>query len=77
MKTLTKELWLDKPWNAKLALSMLRRLLNIASIVCLVVCVALMVLWVRSYYWYDNLHGIVFPQQAFRAYLRTNERVNT
>ena len=28
---------------------MLRRLLNIASIVCLVVCVALMAMWVRSY----------------------------
>jgi hypothetical protein len=29
---------------------MLRRLLNIASIVCLVLCVALMGMWVRSYY---------------------------
>ena len=28
---------------------MLRRLLNIASIVCLVLCVALMGMWVRSY----------------------------
>jgi hypothetical protein len=35
---------------------MLRRLLNIASIVCLVLCVALMGMWVRSYWWTDNLH---------------------
>jgi hypothetical protein len=33
---------------------MLRRLLNIASIVCLVLCVALMGMWVRSYYWIDS-----------------------
>lgn len=32
---------------------MRRRLLNIASIVCLVVCVALISLWVRSYTWDD------------------------
>ena len=31
-----------------------RRLLNIASIVCLVLCVALMGMWVRSYYWMDE-----------------------
>src|SRR6516165_10487764 len=30
---------------------MLRRLLNIASIVCLVLCVVLMGLWVRSYFY--------------------------
>ena len=35
---------------------MLRRLLNIASIVCLVLCVALMGLWVRSYYRIDRLN---------------------
>jgi hypothetical protein len=34
---------------------MLRRLLNIASIVCLVVCVALLGMWVRSYYWSDKV----------------------
>jgi hypothetical protein len=34
---------------------MLRRLLNIASIVCLVACVALMGMWVRSYHWNDSL----------------------
>jgi hypothetical protein len=33
---------------------MLRRLLNIASIVCLMLCVALMGMWVRSYWWLDN-----------------------
>jgi hypothetical protein len=32
---------------------MLRRLLNIASAVCLVACVALMGVWVRSYRWED------------------------
>jgi hypothetical protein len=36
---------------------MLRRLLNIASIVSLVACVALMGMWVRSYYAYDMLTG--------------------
>jgi hypothetical protein len=36
---------------------MLRRLLNIASIVCLVVCAALMGMWVRSYYSTDMAHG--------------------
>jgi hypothetical protein len=35
---------------------MLRRLLNIASIVCLVLCVALMGMWVRSYYWLDDFN---------------------
>ena len=34
---------------------MLRRLLNIASIVCLVLCVALMGMWVRSYHYQDTL----------------------
>jgi hypothetical protein len=32
-----------------------RRLLNIASIVCLVLCVTLMGMWVRSYYYLDYL----------------------
>jgi hypothetical protein len=32
---------------------MLRRLLNIASIVCLVLCVALIGMWVLSYWWSD------------------------
>jgi hypothetical protein len=36
---------------------MLRRLLNIASIVCLVACVVLMGMWVRSYWW---IEGFVF-----------------
>jgi hypothetical protein len=34
--------------------SVLRRLLNIASIICLVACVALMGLWIRSFYWDDQ-----------------------
>jgi hypothetical protein len=33
---------------------MRRRLLNIASIVCFVMCVALMGMWVRSYYYWSN-----------------------
>jgi hypothetical protein len=37
--------------------SLARRLLNTASIVCLVLCVALMGMWVRSYYWLDELRG--------------------
>jgi hypothetical protein len=36
------------------ALPMPCRLLNIASAVCLVACVALMGLWARSYYWMDE-----------------------
>src|SRR5690349_10707150 len=36
---------------------MLRRLLNIASIVCLVLCMALMGMWVRSYYRCDAVGG--------------------
>ena len=36
---------------------MSRRLLNIASVVCLVACVALMGVWVRSYRWLDSLTG--------------------
>jgi hypothetical protein len=34
---------------------MLRRLLNIASILSLVACVAFMGMWVRSYWWCDEL----------------------
>ena len=43
---------------------MLRRLLNITSIACLVLCVALMGLWVRSYYWSDTLYGHVSESQS-------------
>jgi hypothetical protein len=43
---------------------MLRRLLNIASIVCLVLCVALMGLWVRTYHWYDHVGGSVTDTQV-------------
>ena len=41
----------------KLASLKLRRLLNIASIVCLILCVALMGMWVRSDRWIDELQG--------------------
>jgi hypothetical protein len=44
---------------------MLRRLLNIASIVCLVACVALMGMWVRSYSWSDRLWGRFTEAQVF------------
>src|SRR5471030_444497 len=47
------------------ARSMLRRLLNLASIVCLVACVTLMGMWVRSYRWVDELHGPIVGQQTF------------
>jgi hypothetical protein len=44
---------------------MLRRLLNIASIVCLVACVALMGMWVRGDYWADDLRGCLTDRRAF------------
>jgi hypothetical protein len=44
---------------------MLRRLLNITSIVCLVLCVALMGLWVRSYYSIDSLRVRFTARQLF------------
>ena len=44
---------------------MLHRLLNITSIVCLVACVALMVLWVRSYRTQDELRGLLRGNHAF------------
>jgi hypothetical protein len=43
---------------------MLRRLLNIASIVCLVLCVVLMGLWIRSCYSVDKLHGRFTARQV-------------
>ena len=42
-----------------------RRLLNIASVACLVACVALMGLWVRSYYQYSDLRGRIFGTNLF------------
>ena len=42
-----------------------RRLLNIASIVCLVLCVALMGLWQRSYSWLDELRGPYVDSRLF------------
>jgi hypothetical protein len=44
---------------------MLRRLLNIASIVCLVLCVALMGMWIRSYRWRDEIQGHFTNRQSF------------
>jgi hypothetical protein len=44
---------------------MLRRLLNIASIVCLVVCVALMGMWVRSFWRWDQIAGHLSDRQLF------------
>jgi hypothetical protein len=43
----------------------IRRLLNIASIVCLVLCVALMGMWVRSYYRCDELRGRITNTRVF------------
>jgi hypothetical protein len=50
-----------------------RRLLNIASIVCLVSCVALMGMWVRSYRNWDTLNVRVWIPQGFSIYSRTGE----
>jgi hypothetical protein len=45
-----------------------RRLLNIASIVCLVACVALMGMWVRSNYAHDVLIGHFGGKRAVMIY---------
>jgi hypothetical protein len=37
---------------------MLRHLLNIASVVCLALCVALLVMWARSYWWEDDFMSL-------------------
>jgi hypothetical protein len=52
---------------------MYRRLLNIASIVCLVVCVALMGVWVRSYHVWDALHLRLKQGQDFCISTKTGE----
>jgi hypothetical protein len=44
-----------------------RRLLNIASIVCLVGCVALMGMWVRSCWQWDQLHGRFPNEEGFNV----------
>jgi hypothetical protein len=44
---------------------MLRRLLNIASIVCLVLCVALMGMWVRSF-WRTDIVMLSTPSHSCR-----------
>src|SRR5438128_475845 len=44
---------------------MLRRLLNIVSVVCLVACVALMGMWVRSYRAKDEWQARVADKRAF------------
>ena len=45
---------------------MCRRLLNIASIICLVLCVALIGMWVRSYFYWDALHGRFTDKKGFQ-----------
>jgi hypothetical protein len=50
---------------------MLRRLLNIASIVCLVLCVALMGMWVRSYRWSDHFSGRMTETRVFIVVLES------
>jgi hypothetical protein len=54
---------------------MLRRLLSIASIVCLVLCVALMGLWVRSYYWSDLVLGRFGDRFGFQIASKTGRLV--
>jgi hypothetical protein len=44
---------------------MLRRFLNIATIVCLVLCVVLMGMWVRSYQSLDELRGRITDKLVF------------
>jgi hypothetical protein len=44
---------------------MTSRLLHMASIVCLVLCVALMAMWVRSYDRWDQIHGWLSSTQGF------------
>jgi hypothetical protein len=44
---------------------MLQCLRKFASVLCIMVCVALIVLSVRSYYWRDVQHGRVADRQAF------------
>jgi hypothetical protein len=51
------------------------RLLNIASIVCLVLCVALMGMWARSYRAWDALHLRLKQGQDFCIYAKTGEFV--
>jgi hypothetical protein len=48
---------------------MVRRPLNIASIVCLVLCVALMGMWVRSYRLQMGLHGRLDDRTVFTVRL--------
>ena len=50
---------------------MLRRILNIASIVCLVLCVALMGMWVRSYQSVDELVGHLSSKLVFTVNSRS------
>jgi hypothetical protein len=50
---------------------MLRRLLNIASIVCLILCVALMGMWVRSYSRSDHLSGRISETRMFVVVLES------
>jgi hypothetical protein len=50
---------------------MLRRLLNIASIVCLVAFVTLMGMWVRSYHWSDELRGHLWHTEAIEITSRS------
>ncbi len=44
---------------------MLRRFLNIGSVLCLAACVALLILWVRSYYAADRIAGTLRGSQRF------------
>jgi hypothetical protein len=58
-----------------------RRLLNIASVVCLVACVALMGMWVRSYFRHDavsiHLSGFtVLEIDQFQGNLRVSRYVD-
>jgi uncharacterized membrane protein YraQ (UPF0718 family) len=60
----------NSPWHGIASVgisSMLRRLLNIASIVCVVTCVALTVLWVRSYSCSDDINTRLGPYHGLEV----------
>jgi hypothetical protein len=54
---------------------MARRLLNIASIVCLVLCLALMGMWLRSYYRWDQIRGVCSTYFGFALFTRPGRLV--
>ena len=51
------------------------RKLRIAfSATCLIACVLLIVLWVRSYWWVDAVYGNIGGMAAFKIRIRAKDR---